>query len=488
MVRPLTQPVEHISGEPAVNFLLRSMQKVSIMIKGNGQLLIQAPSVSKFLIKAATIRTAALMIAATMLGEVSYAENWPQWRGPRSDGISIEKSIPTQWSQSENVVWRRELPGQGGATPAVWKDRIFVTSASGDDLVLLCIQAEDGRVLWSRKVTDGNQDARAGEGNSASPSPVTDGQHVWVFFSTGILAAYDFDGQLVWKLDCGQRFGELDIQFGLTSTPVLDGDALYLQLIHGPMVRGNDQRTGKVIKLDKLTGETIWEHDRITDAEFECKHSYASPLLFEDSSQRYLIVHGADCTTAHSLETGEELWRLSGLNGPTQLNPKPHDATFRFVASPAFGEGFLVVPTAKAGPTVAVKLSSDLSGDVNRSQNGVAWRIDQTPDVSIPLVLDGLVYLLHKDGKLQCVDLKTGQEVYFERTHTVQHRTSPVYADGNIYFCGKDGVCTVVKAGRDFQIKASNSMGGEPITASPVISQGTLYIRTYDALYAIRNP
>jgi outer membrane protein assembly factor BamB len=243
-----------------------------------------------------------------------------------------------------------------------------------------------------------------------------------------------------------------------------------------------------VIKLDKLTGETIWEYDRITDADFECKHSYASPFLSEDSSRRFLVVHGADCTTAHSLETGEELWRLSGLNGPTELNPKSHDATFRFVASPAFGEGFLIVPTAKAGPTVAVNLTSSLKGDINHLKDAVAWRIDQTPDVSIPLVVDGLVYLLHKDGKLQCIDLKSGQEVYFERTHTVQHRTSPVYADGNIYFCGKDGVCTVVRAGRDFQVVASNPMGGEPITASPVISRGTLYIRTYDALYAIRNP
>jgi outer membrane protein assembly factor BamB len=428
-----------------------------------------------------------LMTATTLAPAVSRAENWPQWRGPRNNGISIEKTIPTRWSQTENVIWRTEMPGQGGATPAVWNDRLFVTSAMGDDLILMCIDTSDGRVLWKRTVTDGNQDARAGEGNSASPSPITDGTHVWVFFSTGILAAYDFEGNLVWKLDCGQRFGKLDIQFGMTSTPVLDGEALYLQLLHGPMVRGNDHRIGKVIKLNKSTGDTIWEHDRVTDADFECKHSYASPFLYEDSSRRFLIVHGADCTTAHSLDNGEELWRLSGLNGPTALNPRPHDATFRFVASPAFGEGFLIVPTAKAGPTVAVKLLPDLLGDVNSHLDAVAWRVDQTPDVAIPLVVDGLVYLLHSDGKLQCIDLKTGEKVYFERTHTVQHRTSPVYANGYIYFCGKDGVCTVVRAGRDFQIVASNSMGGEPITASPVMSHGTLYIRTYDALYAIGN-
>ncbi len=180
----------------------------------------------------------------------ALADNWPQWRGSKGDGISSEKSIPVLWSKSENVFWRASLPGQGGATPAVWDDRIFVTSADGDDLVLICLNAEDGTQLWQQKVTSGNQDARAGEGNSASPSPCTDGEHVWVFFSTGILACYDFDGKEVWKFDVGDRFGRLDIQFGMTSTPILDGEHLYLQLIHGAMKFDDDSRTGKVIKLD----------------------------------------------------------------------------------------------------------------------------------------------------------------------------------------------------------------------------------------------
>ncbi len=233
----------------------------------------------------------------------------------------------------------------------------------------------------------------------------------------------------------------------MTSTPVLDGDDLYLQLIHGPMVRGNDERTGKVIKLNKLTGETLWEVDRITDAIFECKHSYASPFMYDDGQQKFLVVHGADCTTGHSLETGEELWRFGDLNGPTQVNPDPHDITFRFVASPAVGQGKIIIPTCKGGPTLAINVNENLKGNANQATNIAAWTLPETPDVSIPLIVDGLVYLLHKDGKLQCVDLATGRQLYYERTHTVQHRTSPVYADGKIYFCGKDGVCTVVKAG-----------------------------------------
>jgi outer membrane protein assembly factor BamB len=420
----------------------------------------------------------------TALMHPARADNWPQWRGPHGTGISKETGIATQWSQTENVKWRAPMPGQGGATPIVWEDRLFVTSADGDDLLLICLNTENGNELWRQKVTDGNEDARAGEGNSASPSPSTDGQHVWVFFSTGILACYDFAGNEVWKFDTGERFGKLDIQFGMTSTPVLDGDHLYLQLIHGPMQRDNSAQTGKVIKLDKLTGETLWAVDRNTDVVFECKHSYASPFIYEAGQQRFLVVHGADCTTAHDLENGRELWRLSDLNGPSPLNKQRHDPTFRFVASPGIGKGKIIVPTAKRGPLVAVDIEKALQSG---GKTKPSWVIEQTPDVSIPLVVDDLVYVLHVEGRLQCLELDSGKEVYFERTHTVQHRSSPLYADGKIIFCGKDGVCSVVKAGRDFELLATNEMGREPITASPVVSNGVLYIRTYDAVYAIKE-
>lgn len=429
---------------------------------------------------------APVFLLCSILVSPSFAENWPQWRGPRNDAASIEKSVPTQWSKTKNVAWRAEMPGQGGATPIVWNDRLFVTSADGDDLLLISLDAQSGKELWRRKVTSGNIDARAGEGNSASPTPSTDGKHVWVFFSTGVLACYDFDGKEIWKLDTNERFGKIDIQFGMTSTPALDGDHLYLQLIHGPMRRGDDNRTGKVVKLEKSTGKTVWEVDRITDADFECKHSYASPFIYSSGNTRFLVAHGADCTTGHSLETGEELWRLTELNGPSHVNSQQHDATFRFVSSPAFTDGVIVVPTAKAGPTVAINVNDQLSGRVTGESDTTRWFIAQTPDVSIPLIHDGLVYLLHKDGKLQCLDLETGKELYFERTHSVQHRVSPLYAGGHIYFCGKDGVCSVVKAGRAFQLVASNDLG-EPVTASPIVANGTLYIRTYNALYAIRQ-
>jgi len=417
----------------------------------------------------------------------SLADSWPQWRGPRGDGVSTEKNLPTKWSKTQNVKWRCELPGQAGATPIVWKDRIFLTSADGDDLVLLCIQTTDGRKLWQKKIGAGNQDARAGEGNSASPSPSTDGEYVWCFFGTGTLACFTVDGQEVWKIDVNERFGKLDIQFGMTSTPVLDGEFLYLQLIHGPMKFDDATRIGKVIKLDKKTGATVWAVDRQTQAAFECKHSYASPFLYRDGSREFLVVHGADCITGHGLDDGKELWRFGQLNGPTKLNPKDNDPTFRFVASPLVVPGLIIVPTAKEGPVIALKVNDALHGDCSTNQEVIAWTNPRTPDVSIPLLVDGLVYLLHKDGRLQCLDVTTGKELYFARTYTGQHRTSPVYAGGNIYFQSSDGHCTVVKPGPQLEIVSTNELD-EPITASTVVADGVLYIRSYQALYAIANP
>ena len=138
----------------------------------------------------------ALMTAATAV----QAENWPSWRGPTSNGISNEKNVPAKWGRDENVAWRLALPGDAGATPVVWGNRLFLTSEDGGNLVLLCANTA-GKELWRRKVGSGNQRIRGDEGNLASPSPCTDGTHVWTMFGTGDLACFDFDGNEVWHIN-----------------------------------------------------------------------------------------------------------------------------------------------------------------------------------------------------------------------------------------------------------------------------------------------
>jgi outer membrane protein assembly factor BamB len=414
----------------------------------------------------------ALSLVFALAAAPVRAENWPQWRGPKNDGISNEKNLPTTFSTTEGVVWKLDLPGPAGSTPVVWDDMIYLTSVDGDNLVLLGINT-DGKEVWRQVVGTGNRDVRGDEGNSASPSPCTDGKHVWAFFGNGLLGCYTKDGKEVWKFDVQDRYGKLKIAFG---TPVLDNGRLYLQLIHG---EGNPKtREAVVVCLDAATGKEIWKHDRASDGRDECEHSYASPVLYRDSKQSYLLTHGADYVTAHSLEDGRELWRCGDLNPKGNYNP-----TLRLVASPVTAEGLIIVPTAKNGPVFALK--ADGKGDVTDNESAFYWKREkETPDVPSPLIVDGLVYLCRENGNLICVDAKTGEEYYNERTTPDRHRASPVYADGKIYLCARKGIVTVVKAGKNFEILAKNDLV-DSISSSPAVSNGRIYFRTFKALYAV---
>ena len=202
------------------------------------------------------------------------AEQWPQWRGPANDGHSAETNLPVEWSPTKNVAWKLELPGPAGSTPVIWDDRIFLTSSDAEGRLLLMAVSRAGKELWRTTVSEGNRNVRGDEGNSASASPVTDGKHVWTFFANGIFACYTVEGKEVWKFDVQDRYGKLNIQFGMTSSPVLDNGVLYQQLIHG---EGNAAtREACVIALDAATGKEIWKVDRPSDAHSENEHSYAS--------------------------------------------------------------------------------------------------------------------------------------------------------------------------------------------------------------------
>ena len=415
----------------------------------------------------------ASLLASSLFASWACAENWPQWRGPRDDGTSLETGLPTTWSQTENVVWRLPLPGPAGATPVVWGDHIFLTGARDQELLLICADTS-GKQLWERIVGTGDQHVRGDEGNFASPSPATDGRHVWTMMGTGDLACYDFAGREIWKFNLQDRYGKFNISFGMASTPVLDGDRLYLQLLH----------TGAalVLCLDKATGNEIWKQHRASDARAECEHSYASPVLYRDRDHEFLLTHGCDYAVAYRLSDGAEIWRCGGLNPKGRYNP-----TLRFVASPVASEGLVVVPSAKNGPVLG--LSPSALGNISDTQEGHVWtRSENTPDVPSPLVHDGIVYLCRENGILIAIDAKTGRELYQERTHSERHRASPVYADGKIYLTARDGVVTVAKAGRSFEVLATNDLGkGVSISSSPAISGGRIYLRTFDALFAIAD-
>jgi len=415
-----------------------------------------------------------LLIAVLVSGTAARAENWPQWRGARHDGISRETDVPVKFGKSESLVWRLELPQRAGSTPVVWDDHIFLTSPAADDsaLLLMCVST-DGKPLWTKEMGKGNRNARGTEGNSASPSPATDGQHVWAFVGTGMLGCYDFGGNEVWKFDLQDRYGKFIIQFGMTSTPVLDGDRLYLQLIHGD---GNAKtREALVVCLDKSTGKEIWKQPRPSEAYAENEHSYASPTLYRDDHQAFLLTHGADYIVAHDLDDGHELWRCGGLH------PDRYDPTLRLVSSPVCVPGLIVAPSAKRGRLIAIRPGG--KGDITETDYKL-WKFDPTPDVPSPLIVDGLVYLWRENSILICLDAKTGEKLYEQRvTSSEGNRASPAYANGTIYLAARNGTITVVKAGRKFEQLWQTSLD-DSITSSPAFANGRLYLRTNTALWA----
>ncbi|MEM6328951.1 MAG: PQQ-binding-like beta-propeller repeat protein [Planctomycetota bacterium] len=407
----------------------------------------------------------------------SPEQHWPQWRGPAGSGVAEAAGVPVEWAPDKNIAWRTPLPGPAGATPALWGGRLFLTTADGDDLKLQAYAADTGQLAWERLVTSGDRSVFGGEGNYASPSPVTDGRHVFAAMGNGALACFTLDGDPVWSADLDQRYGPLEIQFGYTSTPVLRGGRLYVQMIHGE----GDPATheARVVCLDSATGDELWAVPRVTGASRECEHAYTSPLLYGRGPTAELLTHGADYLIAYAPADGRELWRLGGMNPPGNYQP-----TFRFVASPAAGGGLIVVPTAKGGPVFAVRPGG--RGDVTGTGR-VAWSLPRgTPDVPSPLVHEGLVYLCGEKGTLTCVDAATGGVLYRERFSRQLHRASPVLAGGRLYLTSREGVTTVVAAGREFKQLAENDLG-EAIGASPVMVGQTIYLRTFDALYAIRE-
>ncbi len=400
------------------------------------------------------------------------ADNWPQWRGPSGDGISKETGVPSKWSKEENILWSVPLPGMGGSTPVVWGDKLFLTTENKDkSLSLLCFNTKDGKELWSKPLsTKKGGRARGDEGNSASASPSTDGKHVFTFVGTGEMACHDFDGNEIWQFNTQERYGKFNIQFGMSSTPVLFEGKLYWQLLH---------TAGQwVICINAADGKDVWKIERPSDGTDENPHSYASAQLWHKGNNAYLVIHGNDYTTAHDLKDGHEIWRLTGLNPAERYN-----RFLRFVASPLVTPDLIVVPTAKNGPIVAVKPSAQ--GTFGPGSPYEQWRrLRDTPDVPCPLLVNGLVYLCNESGVCLCLDAETGKEQFKERLYSNRYRASPVYADGKIYCTARDGTITVLKAGKTLETISVNKLP-DLVTASPIISNGKIYVRGFEKLWCI---
>jgi outer membrane protein assembly factor BamB len=400
----------------------------------------------------------------------AFADNWPQWRGLKNDGHSGEKGLPTEWGPNKNIVWKLHLAGRGASTPCIWEDKIFITTVEESGVVLLCI-GTDGKEKWRQAFapTASGKVGRGDEGNEASASCSTDGKHVWTFAGSGKLVCYTIDGKLVWDRDL-QKYGKFGIQFGCHWTPVLYKDKLYLQVMH--------RNAQVLLALNAATGDEVWKVNRKGYGMGESPDVYASAFIWEGEGGPLLISHGNDYCTAHKLDNGAEVWRVDGLNPTTRRD-------WRFVSSPLVTPNLIVVPSCKNGPTVALNPVGAM-GSIDPDNKAELWRINYTPDVVSPLLVDNIVYLM-ADGPLTALDAKTGTQIYREQVAKEIHRAHMVAADGKIYIAGRDGTIDVVQAGKTFKLLASNTLldKEDKLYSSPAIANGRIYLRSWNYLWAI---
>ena len=395
------------------------------------------------------------------------AENWPQWRGPHLNGTSRETGLPVKWTTQENIAWKLPLPELSGATPIVWNDRVFLNVAEGGNLFLWAVDRNKGTVLWKKLLGGGDHKMR--KQNMSSPSPVTDGQHVWVMTGTGILKAFDFAGQEVWARNIPKDYGAFGLNWGYASSPLLYEDGLFVQVLHG--MKTDDP--SYVLRIDKKTGRTVWRVERPTHAQQESPDAYTTPALLRVGSKAEIAISGGDVVTGHDPATGRELWRMKGLN--------PGNNPFhRIVASPV-AVGDVVYTPSRERPLLAVRAGG--RGDVTKSHR--AWAFENGPDVPTPVTDGTYFYVVNDRGIVFCLDAKSGETIYGpQRIRPGTYSASPVLADGRIYVTNEEGVTTVFRAGPKFEMLAENAFD-EFVLSSPAVSDGQIFIRTSGHLYAI---
>jgi outer membrane protein assembly factor BamB len=415
---------------------------------------------------------------------VPAQENWPQWRGPDHNGVSTSTGLPVTWSESENIVWKAALPSWSGGSPVIWGDRVFVTSASkaaeasaapgrhpgGEKLLLLCLSKKDGSVLWERELDGGNKLSR--KQNDSSPSPVTDGERVWVMTGSGTLTALDLDGNPLWKRNIQEDYGPFGLQFGYASSPILYEGLLIVQVLHG--FRHDDP--SYLVAFDAATGKPVWREERWTDAIHECPDAYTTPTLSRVGDRLELVVSGGDYVTGHDPSSGKELWRAAGLNpGKSRV--------YRIIASPVAVDGMVYAPTRKK-PLLALRAGG--TGDVTTSH--LAWKWDEQggPDVPTPACDGKRFYMVDDRGLATCLDAKTGAVIWGpERVLEGIVSASPLLADDKLYATDEKGVTAVMSAGDEFKLLAKNDLKDEYTLSSMAVSGNRLFLRTSSHLYCI---
>jgi len=382
------------------------------------------------------------------------AEDWPEFRGPTGQGSSDERGLPLTWSETKNVQWKVAIPGRGWSSPAILGDRIWLTTATeeGKSLRAICVDRNTGAIVHNIEVVRRKDPGHInGKNSHASPTPVLEGDRVYLHFGALGTACITQSGEIVWKTRLEYDNG----QHGPGGSPVIYDNLL--------IVSCDGQDVQFVVALDKLTGKVRWKRLR------EGYQAYTTPLVVRLPAGDQVISPGAFRAIAYEPRTGKEIWQTRYGEG------------FSNVPRPVYGQGLVFICTGFQEPSLlAVRL--DGRGDVTRSH--VAWTLKRgVPLTPSPLLVGEELYLISDNGIATCLDAKTGNEHWKARVGG-NHSASPIYADGRIYFLSEEGESVVIAPGKQFKVLAKNQLDGQTL-ASMAVSSGSIFIRSQTHLYRL---
>jgi outer membrane protein assembly factor BamB len=421
--------------------------------------------------------------------------SWPSFRGAQASGIAEGQNLPDRWNAKtgENVLWRTPIPGLAHSSPVVWGQRIFVTSAVSTDVnatfrpglygdgdaskdrsrhrwMIYALDKRTGKIVWERVAHQGEPvDKRHIKSTYANATPATDGRIVVAWFGSQGVHAYDVNGRFLWKVDLGRvDLGAYDIptyEWGPASSPIIWNDLVILQC--------DTQTDSFLLALDAATGKTVWKTER------EEMPSWGTPTIATTAAGPVLVTNASNFIRGYDPRTGKELWRLgrsSKITAPT----------------PIFGDDVFVVASGRGPERPIFVVRANARGDLTlpegkTSSEAVAWsRTGRGSYMPTPLIYKSILYVLANNGLFDAYNLRTGEEVYRQRLATVGSgfSASPVAADGKIYLSNEDGEMLIIAAGDKFSQIATNSMG-ELLMATPALSDGVMYVRSSNSLFAI---
>ena len=401
--------------------------------------------------------------ALTWTAAVLHAGDiWPQFRGPRGDGVSDARSVPTRWSETENIRWKAAIHDKGWSSPVVWGEQVWMTTArpDGKEFFAVAVDRRSGQIVHDVKVFADPKPAYCHPYNSyASPTPVIEDGRLYVHYGSHGTGCVDtVTGQVLWL----RRDFPCYHHRGPGSSPIVYGKLLYL------LFDGFDQQY--VVALDKTTGKTAWKKERdiaYSSDNGDIKKAYATPSILEIAGKPQLVCPAAEATLAYDPATGDELWRVvhGGMNEATR---------------PVFGHGLIYLTSGHTAQLLAVRQGG--SGDVTKT--GIAWKWTKgVPTRPSPLLVGDRLYTISDHGIATCLDARTGKQLWQERLGGA-FCASPTYAAGHVYFSDEEGKTHVLADGPTFQSVAVNHLDAGCM-ASLAVAGDALFLRTKTHLYCI---